>query len=147
MEIILKEDVKNLGRRGDQLSVADGYGRNFLMPRDLAVPATDKNRKQLNHQRKLIEDRGKKDLKKARDFASRLSTIVCVLKRKAGEEGKLFGSVNSQDIAQHLKEKGIEIEKRKIQLEEPLRSLGSFKVPFKLHPEVSIELKVTVEKE
>jgi len=147
MKIILQEDVKNLGRRGDEVSVANGYGRNFLIPRKLAVLATENNLKQLNHHKKILMDRNKKELKGAQDFAAKLSQIHCAIRRKAGEEGKLFGSVTSQDIAEHLKENGIEIDKRKIVLDEPLKSLGSFMVPVKLHPEVALELKVTVETE
>ncbi|MBI5186844.1 MAG: 50S ribosomal protein L9 [Nitrospinae bacterium] len=147
MKIILKEDVKNVGQRGEEVNVADGYGRNFLLPRELAVLATVKNVKQLNHHRKLMEDRNKKELKAARDFAEKLTKINCALKRKSGEEGKLFGSVTSQDIADHLKEVGIDIDRKKIHLEEPLKSLGTFRVPLKLHSEVTVDLKVTVEKE
>jgi large subunit ribosomal protein L9 len=147
MKIILKEDVKNLGKRGEEVTVAAGYGRNFLLPKDLAVLATAKHMKQLNHQRKLMEDRNKKELKGAQDFAEKLAKIICTLKRKSGEEGKLFGSVTSMDIAEHLKEVGIDIDRKKIHLEEPLKSLGTFRVQIKLHSEVSVDLKVTIEKE
>lgn len=147
MKIILKEDVKNLGKRGEEVVVTDGYGRNFLLPKDMAVLATAKHMKQLNHHRKLMEDRNKKELKAAQDFAEKLAKIICTLKRKSGEEGKLFGSVTSMDIAEHLKEVGIDIDRKKINLEEPIKSLGTFRVPIKLHSEVSVDLKVTIEKE
>ncbi len=146
MKVILQEDMENLGQRGDEIEVAGGYGRNFLFPRNLAVLSTKKNLKMLSHQQKLLKDRSQKDLKLAQDFSAKLAHIHCAIQRKSGEDGKLFGSVTSQDIAEHLKENGIEIDRKKIVLEEPLKSLGTFPVPVKLHPEVIVDLKVTVEK-
>ena len=147
MRVILREDVGNLGKRGEEVSVADGYGRNYLLPGGLAVAATEKNVKQLNHQKRILEAKNRKEIKAAQDFADKLSKIHCALKKKSGEEGRLFGSVTSQDIAGHLKEAGIELDRRKIDLKEPIKQLGTYRVPVKLHPDVCVELRVTVERE
>jgi large subunit ribosomal protein L9 len=147
MEVILKEDVHNLGHRGDLVKVAAGYGRNYLLPRKLAVPATDGNRKMVEAQktagiRKEAVERG--DAQKLSDM---LAGVQVTVSRKAGEGDHLFGSVTAIDVADALAAKGYQIDRRKIQLDEPLKSLGSFDVAVKLHKDVTASVKVHVTKE
>ena len=147
MKIILKKDDPNLGSAGAVVSVKDGYARNFLIPQGIAVKADKSNLKQLEELKKTAEMRLGKDQRLAEKIAEKLSAVSITAKVKTGEDDKLFGSVTSQDIADLLKEKGYEIDRRKIELEEPIRELGVFQVPVKLHPQVEARVKLWVIKE
>jgi large subunit ribosomal protein L9 len=144
MKVILMREVDNLGEVGDVIDVADGYGRNFLLPRGLAVLATAKHKRQLEHEQRLREHRIARARKDAETAAEQLQGVTCRFTRKAGEEGRLFGSVTSMDIEEQLKESGFAIDRRRIQLEQPLKSLGEFEVPVRLPSEVVATLKVIV---
>ena len=147
MEIILKQSVEKLGEVGERITVSNGYARNYLLPKGLAVQATKQNIAVLQHERNLLEQWRKKEVRHAEKFANKILSLSCILKRQVGEQDKLFGSVTSIDIANFLKERGIEIDRRKIDLEEPIKTLGSQRVPIHVHPEVTIELKVKIQKE
>jgi large subunit ribosomal protein L9 len=146
MEVILRQDVDKLGRRGDVVKVAEGYGRNFLLPRGLAMVVTEANKAIIAKERKVHEAREAKEKAEFEGLAARLSSLRLIAPRKVGESDLLYGSVTSADVAEYLTEKGIEIDKRKIQLEEPIKRLGEYEVKIKLHPEVVATLKVTVSK-
>jgi large subunit ribosomal protein L9 len=146
MEVILRQDVDNLGRRGDVVKVAEGYGRNFLLPRGLAMAVTEANKAIIAKERKEHEARSAKEKAEFESLAERLSTLRFIVARKVGESDLLYGSVTSADLAEFLTGKGIDIDKRKIQLEEPIKRLGEYEVKIKLHPEVLATLKVTVSK-
>jgi large subunit ribosomal protein L9 len=146
MEVILREHVENLGRRGDVVKVADGYARNYLLPQKLALPATEQGKRQVERERKVLEAREAEEKHGAAEVAARIGGIECVFSRRVGENDVLYGSVTSADIAEALGEKQVEIDKRKIVLHEPLKQLGEFTVPVKLHHEVTAELKVRVVK-
>jgi len=144
MKVILMRDVDNVGVVGDIVDVADGYGRNFLIPHGFAVAATAKNKRQLEHEQRLREHRILRVRQEAQTLAERLQAVPCHFVRKAGEEGKLFGSVTAMDIAEALKVAGFEIDRRRIQLDQPLRALGDFTVPVRLPAETSAMVKVTI---
>ncbi|MGA7856764.1 MAG: 50S ribosomal protein L9 [Terracidiphilus sp.] len=144
MEVILKEDVANLGHRGDVVKVADGYGRNFLLPRKLALQATLANKAVIEQMKTAAARRSATEKAQAEELVIKLQPIVLSFTRKSGENGQLFGSVTSQDIASGLEAKGFEVDRRKIQLAEPLKTLGSFDVAIKLHREVTAHVKVQV---
>jgi large subunit ribosomal protein L9 len=144
MEVILKEDVVNLGSRGDVLKVADGYGRNFLLPRKLAMQATAANKAVIDQMKNAAVRRSASEKALAEELVTKLEPIVLSFTRKSGEAGHLFGSVTSSDIAAELESKGFTVDRRKIQLDEPLKSLGDFSVPIKLHREVTGHVKVKV---
>ena len=144
MEVILKDDVVNLGNRGDLVKVADGYARNFLLPRKLALQATSANKAVVEQMKNAAARRSATEKALAEALAVKLEPIVLDFTRKSGEAGHLFGSVTSVDIAAGLEAKGFEIDRRKIQLEEPLKSLGDFKVAIKLYREVTAHVTVTV---
>ena len=147
MEVILREDVDKLGRRGDVVKVAEGYGRNFLLPRGLAMPVNDANRAMIAKEKKAVELRLAKEKAEWQAVADKINGIRFIAPRKVGENDVLYGSVTSGDIAEFLKGKGVELDKRKIQLDEPIKKLGEQIVTVKLHPEVSATLKVLVTKE
>jgi len=147
MEVILREHVDNLGRRGDVVKVAAGYARNYLLPRKLALPVTDANKKQIERERKKAEVRELEEKTQAEAFAKRLTETDISIGRRVGENDTLYGSVTSADIAHALTAKGFEIDKRKITLPEPLKALGEFTVPVKIHREVTAQVKVNVVKE
>ncbi len=147
MQVILKEDMKNLGKAGDIVTVKDGYARNYLLPRGIAIDATAKNMRALEHARRVVTERAKKLANDAQSLAQKLFQLTVSIKAKAGEEDRLFGSVTAIDISEALKEKGLDIDKRKIILDEPIKRLGSHVVSIKLHPEVIAQLKVEVERE
>lgn len=147
MEIILKQAVENLGNPGDRVNVSNGYARNFLFPKGFAIQASKANIAQLEHEQRLIAQRKQREVKDAEKIGNKIRSLSCILKRQSGEEDKLFGSVTSIDIAAFLTENGIEIDRRKIQLEEPIKSLGTHRVPIEVHPDVVVELKVKVQKE
>jgi large subunit ribosomal protein L9 len=144
MKVILKEDVKNIGSMGQILDVADGFARNYLVPRGLAMEANVKNVKSLEHAKRVVQEKAKKIKSQAQDLSTRIASTTVVIKAKAGEEGKLFGSVTTMDIAEQLKNEGIDIDKKKISLDEPIKRLGTYTVHIKLHPEVSTPVQVDV---
>ncbi len=147
MKVILKEDLKNLGRMGDVVNVADGYATNYLIPRKLAVEASTKSMKEFEHNKKIIVERAAKLKNEMKTFADSISSKTLTIKAKAGEEEKLFGSVTTMDIAEALKAEGIDIDKKKIHLDEPIKRLGDYTVDVKLHPEVTTQVKVVVVQE
>ena len=144
MEVILKEDVEKLGHRGDVVKVADGYGRNYLLPRKLAIEATLGNKKVIDQMKASAVRRSAKEKSESEALLAQLEGVNLDFTRKVGQEDHLFGSVTSADIAQALEHKGFTIERRKIHLDDPLKTLGEFHVPIKLHREVTTHLKVTV---
>jgi large subunit ribosomal protein L9 len=144
MKVILREDVEKLGKAGEVVKVADGYGRNFLIPRNLALLANVRNMKTLDHDRRVIETRAKKTRKAAEDTASTLSGLSLTLRAKAGEEGKLFGAVTSRDIAEALEKAGVKVDRKSVQLAEPIKQLGDYKVKIRVAAEVVPEISVSV---
>jgi large subunit ribosomal protein L9 len=147
MEVILRERVDNLGRRGEIVKVADGYARNFLLPRKLALPATDGNRKHVERERKIMETREAEEKGQAEAIAARLGAVDISITRRTGDTDQLYGSVTSADIAEFLKGKGFEIDRRKLILPEPIKTIGEHNVPLKLHREVTVPLVIKVVKE
>ena len=147
MEVILRETVDHLGKRGEIVKVADGYARNYLLPRQLALPATDGNKRHVERERKIVESRESEEKGQAEGIAARLNAIDIVIVRRVGDTEQLYGSVTSGDIADFLKAKGFEIDKRKLILPEPIKVIGEHTVPLKLHREVTVPLKVRVAKE
>ena len=144
MDVILKEDVVNLGHRGDVVKVADGYGRNFLLPRKLAMQATPSNKAVIEQMKSSAARRSASEKALAETLAAHLEPLVLTFTRKSGENGHLFGSVTSADVAHELEVKGFEVDRRKIQLPEPLKALGEVSVAIKLHREVTAHVKVVV---
>ncbi|HWP85096.1 MAG TPA: 50S ribosomal protein L9 [Terriglobia bacterium] len=144
LELILREDVEHLGRRGDVVRVKGGYARNFLLPRKLAMAVTEGNRKVVEQEKAAALKRDAREKADAQQLAGMLEKITLSFARKAGESGVLFGSVTTIDIAEELHRKGYEIDRRKIQLEEPLKQLGEFQVPVKLHKDVTVSVPVQV---
>jgi len=147
MEVILKEDVVKLGSRGDVVKVAEGYGRNFLLPRKLAIEASAGNKKVIEQMRASAVRRSAKEKAQAEELSKQFDGLSVSFQRKSGESDQLFGSVTSGDIADALDKKSFNIDRRKIQLHEPLKTLGEFMVPVKLHKDVTAHLKVVIEKE
>ncbi len=147
MEVILREHVENLGQRGDVVKVASGFARNYLLPRKLALTVTDGNRKQIERERKVADMREAEERQGAEALAARLAAVEIVIARRVGGTEALYGSVTSADIAESLAAKGFEIERRKIQLADPIKQLGEFQVPIRLHREVTANVKVVVAKE
>ena len=147
MEVILREHVDNLGRRGEIVKVAAGYARNYLLPRKLALPATDGNKKHVERERKIMESREAEEKGQAEAVASKLALIDISIARRVGETDQLYGSVTAVDIADYLKGKGFEIDRRKLILPEALKTLGEHTVNMKMHREVTVPLKVQVVKE
>jgi large subunit ribosomal protein L9 len=144
MEVILREHVDNLGRRGDVVKVAEGYARNFLLPRKLALPVNDNNKRQIEREKKLAEARDMEEKAAADAVAARLAELDIEIPRRVGENDTLYGSVTSADVAQALQARGFEIDKRKVHLPEPLKALGESTVPVKIHREVIAQVKVRV---
>ncbi len=144
MEVILKEDVANLGHRGDVVKVAEGYGRNFLLPRKLALQATASNKAVIEQMKAAAARRSASEKALAETLAAQLEPVVLSFTRKSGENGHLFGSVTSADIAHDLESKGFEVDRRKIQLVEPIKAVGETSVAIKLHREVTAHVKVSV---
>jgi large subunit ribosomal protein L9 len=147
MEVILREHVENLGKRGEIVKVADGYARNYLLPRKLALPATDGNRKHVERERKIVEARESQEKGQAEALAARLAAVDITIARRVGDTEQLYGSVTSADIADFLKTKGFDLDRRKLILPEPIKAIGDHDVPLKLHREVTVPLKVHVVKE
>ena len=147
MKLILRDDIENLGKIGEIVEVAGGYGRNYLLPRGLAVKASTKNVKEQEHQKSLIQARMDRQKKDAEEVAGSLDSVSCTITRKTGEDEKLYGSVTSRDIEEALREEGVSIDRKRILLEEPLKKLGVYTVPVKLHADVTGNIKVWVVKE
>jgi large subunit ribosomal protein L9 len=144
MKVILKENVESLGKTGDMLNVADGYARNFLIPRDLAIEASSRNIKALKHEKMLIAHKAEREKKKAESLLEEFSDVTCTISKRIGEQDKLFGSVTTKDIEKSLREQGIEIDRKNIVLEEPIKSTGEFSVKVKLSPEVTADITISV---
>ena len=144
MEVILREHVDNLGRRGDLVKVADGYARNYLLPRKMALLATDGNKKQIERERAKFEVKELEEQKVAQAVADRMATVEIEIARRVGETEALYGSVTSSDIAEALAAKGFDLDRRKLQLHEPIKKIGAYDVPVKLHRDVTVQLKVRV---
>ncbi|HUJ29503.1 MAG TPA: 50S ribosomal protein L9 [Myxococcales bacterium] len=144
MKVILTKDLENLGKAGALVEVKPGYGRNYLLPRQLAVPATEKNVRRLDHEKSGILARAAKERQNMTAMADKLNAIEVKFTRKTGAENKLFGSVTSKDIHEQLTAQGYEIERKQIHLPEPLKEVGTHEVQVKLHPEVSAKVKVTI---
>jgi large subunit ribosomal protein L9 len=147
MEVILKEDVAKLGSRGDVVKVAEGYGRNFLLPRKLAIEASAGNKTVIEQMRAAAVRRSAKERSQAEELSKQFDGLSVTFQRRSGEQDQLFGSVTSGDLADALEKKGFNLDRRKIQLHEPLKSVGEFTVPVKLHKDVTAHLKVVIEKE
>ena len=146
MQVILKASVEKLGSEGDMVAVADGYARNYLIPRNLAIEATEKNRRSLTHEKRVASDRAAKEKKDAEKLAGEIANLSCTIRVQVGENDRLFGSVTALDIAAALEEQGLEIDRRKIILDEPIKELGVFTVPTRVHPDVTADIKVWVVK-
>jgi large subunit ribosomal protein L9 len=144
MEVILREHVDNLGRRGELVKVADGYARNYLLPRKLALLATEGNKKQIERERAKLDAKDAEERKVAEAFAERLNAVEVIIARKVGETKALYGSVTTADIAEGLAAKGFDIERRSIQLAEPIKQLGEFEIPVRLNRDVTARVKVSV---
>lgn len=147
MQLILRTDVQNLGKRGDVVNVAPGYGRNYLLPQGLAYEFSQPNVKRVEKERRTLHVRETKERQEAEDLARRIAGLSCTIVRKVGESDTLYGSVTNGDVAEALHKEGYTIDKRKILLEDPIKSLGIYTVPIRIHPEVTGELKVWVVKE
>jgi large subunit ribosomal protein L9 len=147
MEVILREDIERLGNRGQVVKVADGYARNFLLPKRLAVAATDANRKIVEQERQAHLRREAKQKGEAEDLSKLLSGVTVTIAQKAGENDQLFGSVTSKDVADALAAKNFTIDRRKVLMDEPIKQLGEFKIPVRLHKDVTAEVTVQVVKE
>ena len=144
MDVILREDVKSLGKAGEMVRVKPGYARNFLLPKGLAFEATEGNKKRIAAEAKARDTRLAGEKAAASALAAKLGAATVALKGKAGEEGKLFGSITAQDIADGLAAQGLEVDRRRIELEHPIKTLGFHSVAVRLHPEVHAEVKVNV---
>ena len=144
MQVILREDIEKLGKIGDLVKVADGYARNYLVPKKKAIEATPKNVHAMEHAKKMVSDRLRRLKKEATAEADKIKGLAVTIKAKTGEEGKLFGSVTSMDIAEAVKAQGIAVDKRKIVLDEPIKRVGEYTVSVKLHTDVTADIKVTV---
>lgn len=144
MEVILKEDIPNLGKIGEVVRVRDGYARNYLLPRGLVLLANKKNLKTFEHQKRLVADQKQKVLRKAQSLGDQIAAVSLVIPVRTGEEGKLFGSVTNIHIEKALKAKGLDIDRRKINLQGPIRNLGDFEVPIRLAADLTVPLKVSV---
>ena len=144
MKLILQENVEHLGQIGDIVKVAPGYARNYLLPKGLAIEATAKNAKALEHAKRQLAYKKNKTLEAAKNLVAKLEALSIELTHQAGEEGKLFGSVTNMEIAAFLKDNGFDIDRKKIVLAEPIKQLGEYTVPVKIHPEIAATLKVKV---
>ena len=147
MEVILRDHVEKLGKRGEIVKVSDGYARNYLLPRKLALPATEGNKKHVERERKKVETRESEEKSQAEAIAARLAAIDITIARRVGDTEQLYGSVTAADITEFLKAKGFEVDRRKLILPEAIKSIGEHNVPLKLHREVTVPLKVKVVKE
>ena len=147
MKLILRNDVEHLGRRGELVKVKPGYGRNFLLPKGLAYEYSESNMQRIEKEKKVLEIQKVKERSEAQELAQRIAAISCTIVRKVGESDTLYGSVTNADVSEALLKEGFSIDKRKILLEEPIKSLGIYSVQLRIHPEVPCEVKVWVVKE
>ena len=147
MKLLLKEDVDGLGFCGDEVEVKDGYGRNFLIPKGKALLATPNNLKAFNHQKRIVQAQVKKVTDIAQGVADEITNTAIQIKKNMGDGGKMFGTVTAQEVSDLLKAKGIDIDRRKFQIQEPIKKAGEYSIPVKLHPEVTAQIKLTVEGE
>ncbi len=146
MKVLLKSDVTNIGKKGELLEVKEGYARNFLIPNGLAIEATGGTMKQYEEEKKAVDRRKAKEKEDAQALASKIKGVTVTLRHKAGEEGRLFGSITSAEVAEALKQKGFEIDKKQVHLDEPIRLCGKHEAKIKLHSEVTSTLNVEVMK-
>lgn len=146
MKVILKENLENLGHIGDVVKVAPGYARNYLLPKGYAIEATEKNAKALDHAKRQLEYKRNKILEQAKAFAARIESLTLSIVHQAGEEGKLFGAVTNMELAEQLKAQGIDMDRKKIVLAEPIKQIGEYTASVKVHPDVAATLKVVVSK-
>ena len=144
MKVFLKDDVKNLGQIGEVVNVADGYARNYLFPKKLAVEANTKNMREFEHNRRVIAEKAAKIKAVSKSLADQLSALTLTIRAKAGEEDKLFGSVTNMDVAEALKAEGYDLDKKKVVMEEPIKRLGTYSVEVKIHPEITASVNVSV---
>jgi len=144
MKVILVKDVKDVGKAGDVVNISDGYGRNYLLPRGLAIEANKSNMNILNEKKKKEERKKNQELEEAKEIAEKLSNTSIILKVKTGENGKLFGSITSKDIQEELKKKGFDIDKKKIVLPENIKTIGSYTVDIKVYSGVNAKIKIDV---
>jgi large subunit ribosomal protein L9 len=144
MEVILKEDIINLGKIGEVVRVRDGYARNYLLPRGLVLEANKKNLKTFEHHKKIVGDQKQKIMRQAQAVGDQLAGVALTLTMRAGEEGKLFGSVTNMQIEKALKAQGVNVDRRKIHLDEPIKAIGEYDVPVRLSADVTVPLKVSV---
>ena len=147
VELILRERIDHLGRRGDVVKVAGGYARNYLLPRKLALPVTEANRRQVERERAIAEEREADERRVAQSLADRVAAVECEIARRVGENDTLYGSVTNADIAECLVARTLEIDKRQIQLDEPIKQLGEFTVAVKIHRDVTTNVRVRVVRE
>ncbi|MBL7084819.1 MAG: 50S ribosomal protein L9 [Candidatus Omnitrophica bacterium] len=147
MQVILKKDIEKLGRAGEIVSVKDGYARNFLLLQNLALLASAANLKVVEREKEKALARREKEKQQAGELANKIASLSCTITMQAGPDGKLYGSVTNQDVAQAYKAEGIDIDKRKIELPQPIKEVGVFKINVKLHPEITAQAKVWVVKE
>lgn len=144
MKVILKENVETLGKAGDTLKVSNGYARNFLIPRGLAIEASSKSMKTLEQEKKHILQRVEREKKRAELLVEKINGVTCTISRRVGEQDKLFGSVTTKDIEKSLSDQGIDVDRKTILLEEPIKSLGDFPVKIRLQPGITAEIKIMV---
>jgi large subunit ribosomal protein L9 len=144
MEVILREDIPNLGKIGEVVRVRDGFARNYLLPRGLVLVANKRNLKTFEHQKKMVADQKQRFLRQAQSVSNELAGVSLTIPMRTGEEGKLFGSVTNIQIEKALKAKGLDVDRRKIHLDEPIKTLGDFEVPVRLTAELTVPLKVSV---
>lgn len=147
MKVILREDVDSLGKMGDIVKVADGYARNYLIPKGLAIEASVKNVKVLEHEKRGVAQRAEKERKKAEALLGKFTDLTCTILRRVGKQDKLFGAVTTKDIEKELRNQGIDVDRKTIILEEPLKSLGEFPVKIRLYPGIVAQISVVVSKE
>ena len=147
VELILRETIDHLGTRGDVVKVANGYARNYLLPRKLALHVTKANRRQVEREREVADAHEAEERQVAQALATRVTAVECTIARRVGETDTLYGSVTSADVAEYLAAQGVKVDRRKIQLDEPIKELGEFSVPIKLHRDVTASLQVRVVKE
>ena len=144
MEVILREDIPNLGKIGEVVRVRDGFARNYLLPRGLVLVANKRNLKTFQHQKKMVADQKQRFLRQAQSVSSELAGVSLTIRMRTGEEGKLFGSVTNIQIEKALKAKGLDVDRRKIHLDEPIKTLDDFEIPVRLTAELTVPLKVSV---
>ena len=144
MEVILKEDIANVGKIGEVVRVRDGYARNYLLPRGLVLLANKKNLKTFEHQKKLVADQKQKITRQAKSVGEAVTAVSLIIRMRVGEEGKLFGSVTNIQIEKALKAQGLTVDRRKIQLDEPIKAAGDYEVPIRMTADLTVPLKVSV---